>query len=126
MLNVDDNIVEIKKYLKKLISSLSTELVFSWGDAKFIKKKRIDDLLCCIEATIPQEYKNYIQRTGAKKLQSAKAWNDLNVALKNKFFLNSDIYIIRSKEVVSLIQVLQKTFEPDLKFIFGDQSGMMF
>ena len=120
MLNIDDTILEIKKYLKKLATSLSTELVFSLGNTKLIRKKRIDDLLCCIEATIPQEYKNYIQRPGAKKLTSAKAWTELNLILKNKFFLSSDLYIIKQNDVMALLQVLQKTFERDLRIVFGE------
>ena len=110
MLDIDDNILEIKKYLKKITTTITSESVFSFGDTRILKKNRVDDLLCCIEAVIPQEYKNLTQSANKKKFQSVQNWNDLNAALKNKFILSSDHYIIKYSEVISRIQDFQKTY----------------
>ena len=126
MLNIDDNILEIKKYIKRLNTSLTNDVVFSWGSTKLIKKTRIDDLMCCLEATMPQEYKKYSQKPGTKKLQSIKTWNDLNTTLKNKFFLSDNLYVVKSEEALSLLQSLQKTIEQDIKFVYSAQADMMF
>ena len=119
MLDIDDNILEIKKYLKKITTTITSESVFSFGDTRILKKNRVDDLLCCIEAVIPQEYKNLTQSANKKKFQSVQNWNDLNAALKNKFILSSDHYIIKYSEVISRIQDFQKTYERDLRSMFN-------
>lgn len=122
MFNVDNCILELKKYFKKLSNSLTSEAVFSFGKTKYVNKTRIDDLLCCIEATMPVEYKKYNQGYGNKKLKSTQAWAELNTAIKNKFFLSNDIYAVDFSAAIGSIQVIQKTIEADLRHVFSNEA----
>ena len=126
MQNADEIIGNLKKYIKRLSTAVTNEAVFNLGGTKLLNKARIDDLLCCIEATFPQEYKTYGKNITAKKLRSKQAWQELNTALKKKFFLNGDLYIIKTNEVIGSIQVFQKTIDPDIRFIYSEESGMTF
>ena len=55
MYNTDDVIVNVKKYLQKLDKTIKNRASFSFGKTKILKKRSIDDILCCVEAALPQE-----------------------------------------------------------------------
>ena len=126
MQNTDEIIGNLRKYIKRLSAAVTNEAVFNLGGTKLLNKARIDDLLCCIEATLPKEYKSYGENITAKKLRSKQAWQELNTALKKNFFLSGDLYIVKTREVLGSIQAFQKTIEPDIRFIYSEESGMTF
>ena len=49
MINIDENILEIKKYLKKLLLCISSETVFNMGDTKLVKKAHQNKLKLPVE-----------------------------------------------------------------------------
>lgn len=124
MENAEKNILELQKYLKKLKNIIETEASFSFGNTKIVNKKKIDDVLCCIEASIPNMYKAYLKKGGPRKLSSNKCYLQLLDAIKNKFFFSSNVYNVESACVIGCINALMKTWASDIRFVYSDESGM--
>lgn len=55
------DIVALKDYLKKLQKIINFEATFTFSHWKLIKKTRIDDIMCCIYATLPDTYKRRLK-----------------------------------------------------------------
>ena len=117
MLNIDESTVEIKKYFKKLENIIYNEACFSFITKKLYSKKRIDDLLCCIEATFPKEYKNHVKKHGKKSLTSYLNYQKLVDTLTDKFFLSSDHYIVIVGEVLHLPKTIMILIPRDFEHI---------
>lgn len=120
MNNIDETVTEILKYLKKLDSALQTDIVFNLGNTKLVKKSRIDDLLCCLEASLPKEFKNYKPKIGQKILQSLTIWHQLNDEIKNVFKLNKNLYSINVHDATKMIQILEKTIASDINKVYRE------
>ena len=68
---------EIQKYLKKLRAFIESGATFSLLDAKLYNKKRIDDLICCIQASWPNEYIEYTRKYGTGRFKSPQRLYEL-------------------------------------------------
>ena len=123
-MNPQESTVEFKKYLKKLLQVIEREASFTLISSKIYDKKRIDDILCCIEASWPEDYKKYIAKFDTKKVKSTLFYNKLMLAVKNKFFFSTNCYSVNYNEAVSAITSLLVAIENDMRFIYSDQSGM--
>ena len=55
-----EDVVAVKDYFKKLQRAVNEEAEFTFFSFKFVKKNRIDDLLCCILALLPDSYNREI------------------------------------------------------------------
>lgn len=55
------DIVALKDYLKKLQKIINFEATFTFSHWKLVKKTRIDDIMCCIYATLPDTYKRMLK-----------------------------------------------------------------
>lgn len=124
MENAEENISELQKYLRKLKNIIETEASFSFGDTKIVDKKKIDDVLCCVEANIPNMYKAYLKKGGPRKLSSNNCYLQLLVAIKNKFFLSTNVYKVDAVDSIGCINVLLKTWASDIRYVYSDESGM--
>ena len=120
MNNIDETVTEILKYLKKLDNVLQTDAVFNLGNTKLVKKSRIDDLLCCLEASLPKEFKNYKPKIGQRFLQSLTIWHQLNDEIKNVFKLNKNLYSINVHDATRMIQILEKTIASDINKVYRE------
>ena len=94
MLNPDEASIEIKKYLRKLVKIINEEASFTFFKVKIVEKKRIDDILCCVDATFPDEYKSL---------------------LTNSFLLGLDTELIEKKKAIRTEQDDLKKTEKMLK-----------
>lgn len=56
------DIVALKDYLKKLQKIINFEATFTFSHWKLVKKTRIDDIMCCIYATLPDTYKECLKQ----------------------------------------------------------------
>lgn len=124
MYNIEELTAETKKYLKKLKNMIEIEPTFFITKTKLIKKTRIDDVLCCIEASFPDAYKSYIKNRGGRSMKSYSCYLNLNTALKNKIFLFGDSYSINDKEAMTLIITMTKSIDNDLKLILNNETHM--
>ena len=120
----DEEIIAFKKYLKKLKSILELNAKFSLIENKLYDKKVIDDILCCIEASWPEDYKKYVMKFGAKKVSSTNNYNQMILAIKNKFLFSTNVYSVDYSKALNSITSLMVSIEKDMQHINNIQSGM--
>ena len=114
MYNSDEVILDTKKYLKKLMNTVMENSSFTFAKTKIVKKKAIDDILCCVEAVMPQEYRNYVRTYGTAGLKSHLYLSKIHAAIKNKFLLSTDVYSVRYKELEPLMSAFVSELRHDL------------
>ena len=106
----------IQDYFKKLQRVLNFEADFSFLGYKLIKKSKIDDILCCILATLPDSYKKIMKTTQGKRLNSVSCYNLLFDTIKKKFILSSDVYLVDSNSANKYIGAILVSIERDIAF----------
>ena len=121
---IEEETVTFIKYLKKLKSIIELKPKFSLIENKIYDKKEIDDILCCIEASWPKDYKKYVMKFRTKKLNSTNYYNQIILAIKNKFLFSSNVYSVDYKKALNNITSLISSIEKDMRYINSDQSGM--
>ena len=117
MFNPDESIAELKKHFKKLQYVIDNDAVFTLFDSKVLRKNMIDDVLCCIEASFPAEYKEYIKQQGANKIKSRFYYDILKEKIQNKFMFSSSHYSVKFKETPQLISSIIKNLGSDFRII---------
>ena len=124
MLNPEETIVTIHGYLKKLSSLISDNSTVMVGKRN-INKTRIDDLLCCIEGSLPEEFRKYVKQHGSRgRVKSQGHLEKLNLAIRNKCFWNGSVYSVNVEDALKLIKSLQSSIPSDIRFIYSSESGM--
>ena len=73
VISLEEETIELKRYLKKLQYVIEQETKFTLINARIVDKKKVDDILCCIESSFPETYKNFIKEKGPYKLKSSKS-----------------------------------------------------
>lgn len=114
---MEESMLNLHKYVKKLTNIVQNNAIFTFLDKKLIDKRTIDDILCCIESSFPEEYKDYIKKPIGRKSKSYSCYSRLKEKIQKKFFLSSSHYLVYYKEIPSITQALLKTIEADIKFI---------
>ncbi len=126
MLNPEEIIADLQKYLKKLNTIINEESSCGLLGGRSASKARIDDILCCIEGSFPEEYKRYIERHGSKgRLKSYAYFQQLQNAIKKKNFWNKNLYSIEINEANQFIKAIQSTLPSDIRFIYSSESDMV-
>ena len=124
-MNNQEEVLEVQKYLKKLESIIKMDCTFNFADLRLYDKKRIDDVICCIEGSWPDEYKKYIAKKGSTKLKTPKLYKLLFDAVKNRFLFSTSCYSVKYNIALTSIIQLQDSFVQDLNFIMKEeQQGM--
>lgn len=121
MFNPDDNISDLRKYLKKLRNTIEKEALFSIFDSKIMDKKKVDDILCCIEASFPKEYRDFVKTNGINRLRSSQAYMSLQQAIKNKFFFSTNLYEVIFSKTIASITALEANLDSDMRLINNEQ-----
>ncbi len=120
MLTVDESIIELRKYLKKLSNVIENNASFTFFKVKVVDKNRIDDILCCIEATFPDEYKKLLKQKQTGKYKSISLYHSLRASIQRKFIFSSEAYLIRYKDAQSFIAEFSVILEQDIKFLYNN------
>ncbi len=110
-----EDLTVFKDYLIKLQKMIKYNTDFNLGDSKLIKKSKIDDLFCCVIASMPDVYKKYLRTDYDKRFSSINTFRLLDIELKHKFFLNPSFYIIKQSQCEKLISAVFESFENDIK-----------
>lgn len=113
----EDALIELKNYFKKLQKIIAKEADFKFFGKSFLKKNKVDDILCCIIATLPSEYKKNMRVASGRKLSSVIAYNALFGAIKKKCPFSSDKYMVDSKKANQLISTIINTIGRDISYI---------
>ena len=111
------DITELKGYFKKIQEALYNA-EFSFLGYKFVKKNRIDDLLCCIIAVLPDIFKSALKKVkdvDKKLYPSLLAYSILIKKLCVKFILSQDLYIVSEDEIKELIYKIENHINVDIK-----------
>lgn len=125
MFNPEESYVVINKFLSKLKKEIEEQATFTWFKTKFVSKKRIDDLLCCIEGSFPEEYKQRIRETGGIGLNGYRAYQRLANIVRRKAFFSSESYSVDYVEVFSQIRVFQSGLKLDFKKLCETNDTML-
>ena len=124
MFNPEETLATIGSYLNKLKKTIEKQATFTWFKIKIVPKKRIDDLLCCIEGSFPEEYKNHIKTLGSNNLSGYKAYQKLIAAIRRKSFFCSENYSVLYEEALHQIMAFQSGLKSDLKKVFEANNNM--
>ena len=119
MSTCEEQIVSLKKYLKKLLYIIKNEASITFMDKKIISKKRIDDILCCVEASFPELYKECAARVSSN-LESYVFYQKLLRAINNKFILSSSSYLVYYLDAQQNITSFLSTIDSDIQRIFNN------
>ena len=117
MYNPDEVVVEVKKYILKLKKIIQNEATFVFFTNKLVNKKKIDDILCCIEGALPSDYAEYIKKYGVNSLQSNIFLQKVHQAIKNKFMMSSDSYLVDYKKTEKMLFLFITNLREDLLHI---------
>ena len=110
---MNKNIEEIRKYVNKLNFILTNDAIFSLFLNKFVNKKRIDDIICCIDANWPDKLKTKNQLE--EKFFSEKAYIMFVKNITQKTFISSSLYKVNYNEFLQQSKGLLKAIETDYK-----------
>ena len=113
----EDILLELKNYFKKLQRIVLRDADFNFFNMSFFKKNKIDDMLCCIIATLPDIYKKNMRTDLGKKLSSVIAYNVLFDSIKRKCPFNSNLYIVEAEKANNCINTIINTIERDINYI---------
>ncbi len=112
-----EDLKDLKNYLKKLQNTIARDMDFKFLGMNFIKKSKIDDVWCCILASLPEIFKKNLKSTFSKKLNSVIACNHLFNALKHKCPFSSQMYSINVEAVNKSITTILTTIEHDVSYL---------
>lgn len=112
------DIITIKDYLKKLQKVINFDAEFKFGGIYLVKKSRIDDITCCIIASLPDSYKKLLKtKNDVKQYSSVLSYGMLTKVLAKKFFLDKNLCMVKVDEVNKLIGTILLTIERDINKI---------
>ena len=112
------DIVAIKDYLKKLQKVVNFDHSFSFAGIRLVKKSKIDDILCCVYAKLPESYKKMLKtKVDVQRYNSVLCYGLLTKLLAKKFFLDKNLCIIHITEVNKLISSVILGIERDINNI---------
>jgi len=108
------DIVALIDYFKKLQRAIdNADLTFF--KYKILKKTKIDDLLVCTLAVLPDCFKRAMKkRLNTTTLPSVSCYNRLTKVIKKPFVLNKDYYIVDYGEINSMIKTIKQSIERDI------------
>ena len=106
---------EVKEYLNKMMHALKNA-EFRFLGYNFVKKNRIDDLFCCLFATLPKKYndilKNKIERN---KYHSMLNLSRLKDNVMRPFIFSKEHYVFEQNTVLVLVQNILRTLDKDIE-----------
>ena len=117
MINMEEAVINLTKYLKKMRYLIEEEAKFKIFDKSLVSTKRLDDLFCCIEAAWPVEYKKFLEEYGEINLKTPKLYKALKLATKNKFSITSSLCVVYRHKAFMAIDAIMKSIKTDMSFI---------
>lgn len=119
MNNCEEQIIALKKYLKKLLYIIENDAILTFMDKKIVNKKRIDDIICCIEASFPEIYKEQIFKK-SNKMKSYICYQKLLKALNNKLTRGSSMYLVYYNDARQCISSFIALINSDIQEILNN------
>ncbi len=108
----------IKDYFKKLQKVINFDSTFSFANIRLVKKSKIDDIICCVYAKLPDSYKKMLKtKVDVKRYNSVLCYSVLTKLLARKFFLDKNLCMINITEANKLISSIILGIERDINSI---------
>ena len=110
-----EDITALQDYFKKLQRAIDNAdlTVFKY---KFVKKNRIDDLLVCTLAVMPDVFKKAMKkRLQLDMFPSVSCYNRLTKLTKKTFFLVPDYYLVDYAEATVMLKSIKQNLEMDIR-----------
>lgn len=112
-----EDLKDLENYLKKLQRVVINDADINFFGKSFIKKNKIDDVWCCVLASLPEIFKKNLKGEFSKKLNSTIAYNHLFIALKQRCFFSSQMYSIKIDDAVKSISAILASIEKDIVYL---------
>ncbi len=109
---------EFKTYFSKLVKTVETQSLFTFGNIMIVDKQRIDDILCCIDIAFPALLKKFKQHGGKdRNVVVYKLYDSLIRNIKiNPFFIKS-LYAVNFDEVSRLSKDIVQSVDQEETYI---------
>lgn len=120
MINPEDSKEQLKKYFNKLSRLVMEHKRGLFSKSKIIDKKTIDDIICCIDASFPPEYKDAVKSINNAKIKSWQYYKQLLPMIKRKPMFQTNAYAVDGDKAPTMIRTLLKALEADFREIYSD------
>ena len=112
-----DEAIAIKNYLKKIQRTIMYDAEFVFFSKRFVKREKIDDLMCCILAKLPEKFKKCMKDGQSKRYGSVVTLVLLKASLTKPSWFNKDLYVIEINQVQKLLTTLASGIQRDLNLM---------
>ena len=110
-----EDLSALLEYFKKIQRALNNA-DFNLFGYKFVKKNRMDDLLVCTLALLPESFKNAAKRkTDLDNFPSVACYTRLSKLLKKQIGLFPDYYIVQYNSASAMLKSITKNINLDIK-----------
>lgn len=110
-----EDLSALQEYFKKIQRALDNA-DFNILNYKFVKKNRIDDLLVCTLALLPDSFKDAAKRkTDIDNFPSVACYARLSKLLKNQIGLFPDYYIVQYSSALAMLKNIKQNISRDIK-----------
>ena len=110
-----EDINALQDYFKKLQRAIDNA-DFTFFNYKFVKKNRIDDLIVCTLAILPESFKKAMKkRMQIDAFPSVSCYNRLSKIIKKPFPLSSDLYMVDYGQATTMIKIIRQNIERDVR-----------
>lgn len=111
----------LQDYFKKIQKAIDTA-DFAFLNFRIVKKSKIDDLLVCTLALLPDDFKKAMKkRLKLDMFPSVSCYNRLSKIIKKPFILSKDYYIIPYGEASTMIKSIRQNLDRDIRRL--EQNG---
>lgn len=102
-------------YFKKIQRALDTA-DFAFLNFRIVKKNKIDDLLVCTLALLPESFKKAMKkRLKLDTFPSVSCYNRLSKIIKKPFVLSNDYYIVSYSEANTMLKSIRQNLDRDIR-----------
>ena len=109
----EEDVAAIKDYLKKILRTITLDTDFKIFKSSYVKRDKIDTLLCCILAKLPDSYKK-LMKSSVKSYSSIISFVLLQEVLTKKSLLSSKCYKINVALAIQLINKVLSSIQRDI------------